>query len=53
MNDFNYSYPTKVYFGTGAEKKPLQQSLENSGKPLCWHTAVSYTHLTLPTPTSV
>ena len=25
MNDFVYSYPTKVYFGQGAAKKALQR----------------------------
>lgn len=32
MNDFNYSYPTKVYFGTGAAKKAFAAELGNFGK---------------------
>lgn len=32
MNDFNYSYPTKVYFGTGAEKKAFAAELGKFGK---------------------
>lgn len=32
MRDFNYSYPTKVYFGTGAVKKAFAAELSRSGK---------------------
>jgi len=32
MNDFVFSYPTKVYFGQGASKKYLPALLENVGK---------------------
>ena len=32
MNDFNYSYPTKVYFGTGAAKKAFVAELGKFGK---------------------
>ena len=32
MNDFIYSYPTKVYFGQGAAKKALQAELNKVGK---------------------
>lgn len=32
MNDFIYSYPTKVYFGQGAAKKALQAELGKFGK---------------------
>lgn len=32
MNDFNYSYPTKVYFGAGAAKKAFTAELGNFGK---------------------
>lgn len=31
MNDFIYSYPTKVYFGQGAAKKALQAELSKVG----------------------
>lgn len=32
MNDFVYSYPTKVYFGQGAAKKALQAELSKVGQ---------------------
>lgn len=32
MNDFIYSYPTKVYFGQGAAKKALSKELGKEGK---------------------
>lgn len=32
MNDFNYSYPTKVYFGAGAAKKAFAAELGKFGK---------------------
>lgn len=32
MNDFNYSYPTKVYFGMGAAKKAFAAELGKFGK---------------------
>lgn len=32
MNNFNYSYPTKVYFGTGAAKKAFAAELGEFGK---------------------
>ena len=32
MNDFIYSYPTKVYFGQGSAKKALQAELGKVGK---------------------
>ena len=32
MNDFIYSYPTKVYFGQGAAKKALCAELSRVGK---------------------
>lgn len=32
MNDFNYFYPTKVYFGTGAVKKAFAAELGKFGK---------------------
>lgn len=32
MNNFNYSYPTKVYFGTGAAKKTFAAELGKFGK---------------------
>ena len=32
MNDFIYSYPTKVYFGQGAAKKALQAELSKVGQ---------------------
>ena len=32
MNDFTYSYPVKVYFGTDAAKKAVSQELGKYGK---------------------
>lgn len=32
MNNFNYSYPTKVYFGTGAAKNAFAAELGNFGE---------------------
>lgn len=32
MNDFNFSYPTKVYFGKHAAKKAINSELNNIGK---------------------
>lgn len=32
MNQFTYSYPTKVYFGEGAAKQALPQELDKYGK---------------------
>ncbi len=32
MNDFVYSYPTKVYFGEGAAKKYLPEEFKKTGK---------------------
>lgn len=32
MNDFTYSYPTKVYFGTGTAKKAITTELGKFGK---------------------
>ena len=32
MNQFMYSYPTKVYFGEGAAKQALPQELDKYGK---------------------
>lgn len=32
MNDFNYSYPTRVYFGQGAAKKAFQAEMGKAGK---------------------
>lgn len=32
MNDFIYSYPTKVYFGKGAAEKALSHELTGTGK---------------------
>lgn len=34
MNDFIYSYPTKVYFGDGAAEKALQTELATTGKTI-------------------
>ena len=34
MNDFIYSYPTKVYFGQGATKKALTAELWKFGKTI-------------------
>ena len=32
MNNFTYSYPTKVYFGQGAVKKAFDEELSKAGK---------------------
>ncbi len=32
MNDFNYSYPVHVYFGTNASEKALRQEMKRFGK---------------------
>lgn len=32
MNDFTYSYPVKVYFGTDTAKKAVSQELGKYGK---------------------
>lgn len=48
MNDFNYSYPTKVYFGAGAAKKAFAAELGKFGKPFCWHTAAVRLKRTVP-----
>lgn len=32
MNDFNYSYPTKQYFGADAAKKAFDSELSRFGK---------------------
>lgn len=34
MNDFVYSYPTKVYFGKGAAEKALKTELAAAGKTI-------------------
>ena len=38
MNDFRYSYPVKVYFGTDAAKKAISQELGKYGK----HVMLAY-----------
>ncbi len=34
MNEFMYSYPTKVYFGEQAAQKALKAELESVGKTI-------------------
>ena len=35
MDNFTYSYPTKVYFGKGSTEKALNSELQKYGKPSC------------------